>query len=114
MLERGARVGLSNLIDFIYLSFSRFEHSVQTQLILSDFSICHSWGLSAVCKLYQRWGRQAVWPLTALAPAAPAAALPSYYKSLPATAAHWQIQSALFSCFGLHLWRRQAVWPGFA
>ena len=33
-----------------------------------------------MCKLYQRWGRQAVWPLSK------SPTLPLYYKSLPATA----------------------------
>ena len=38
-----------------------------------------------MCKLYQRWGRQAVWPLSK------SLTLPLYYKSLPATALHWKI-----------------------
>ena len=38
-----------------------------------------------MCKLYQRWGRQAVWPLSK------SPTLPLYYKSLPATALHWKI-----------------------
>ena len=50
-----------------------FERNVQT---VSEVEMC---------KLYQRWGRQAVWPLSK------SPTLPLYYKSLPATALHWKI-----------------------